>query len=137
MSAAFTTKATERLVTQFEQYAATAAGNAAQAKASLTSVLDASLMLGEHQGMEAAQLGARFAGHSKAHRLYLDAAAAVTIHDDPSELVNWATALLLAGADDEWSGRGNDARRVVFDHVKVVAENVLRAVRFEAERANR
>lgn len=38
------------------------------------------------------------------------------------------TEVLIAGPDDEWSGRGNDRRRVVFDVKREAVRDYLRAL---------
>jgi hypothetical protein len=41
-------------------------------------------------------------------------------------VIETLTRIVLRGADDTWSGRGNDARRAYFDGVRETADDLLR-----------
>lgn len=45
-----------------------------------------------------------------------------------ADMQKWAIDKLSVGADDTWSGRGNDQRRLVFDATRETVKNVLFSV---------
>lgn len=47
-----------------------------------------------------------------------------------TEILQFVFTMLTNGADDEWSGRGNDARRSHFDGVRKAADYINDAIRF-------
>ncbi|MFD7247943.1 hypothetical protein ACFV6Y_39110 [Streptomyces massasporeus] len=50
-------------------------------------------------------------------------------------LMQHVAEVLARGADDEWSGRSNEARRARFDGVREAAKVAIKAVQLDAESA--
>lgn len=55
------------------------------------------------------------------------------LEDTVAEVRAWAVGLLVRGADDTWSGRGNDLARMKFDGVRSAVERIVNDATFAAE----
>ena len=71
--------------------------------------------------MEIAELEAQV-GVYEAAALFMEYANDIPIHE-------WAFQLLESGADDQWSGRGNDFQRATYDGKREAAKRVISVVR--------
>ena len=86
------------------------------------------------QAQQLIDLAREAAREEAAHRVYVGAVE-VTTHalnleySSFDELERWVTDSLLQGADDTWSGRGNDDRRAIHDAQRDAYREVLRLVR--------
>lgn len=69
----------------------------------------------------------KIAQHEVAARMHTGAARIIANHG-PADVREWATERLLDGADDRWSGRGNDHQRSQFDAVRDAVRDILRIV---------
>lgn len=85
------------------------------------------------QAQQLIDLAREAAREEAAHRVYVGAVE-VTAHalkleySSFDELERWVTDSLLQGADDTWSGRGNDDRRAIHDAQRDAYRQVLRLV---------
>lgn len=68
-------------------------------------------------GSVVADIGADLSGYELIHR-HFTRIAAMYENGRGHEVADRITEMLLAGADDTWSGRSNDARRAAFDMLR-------------------
>lgn len=94
----------------------------AQGRGRAEDLAASALAVCEAEGIAATQIAYRNALRGAAERRHMNP----THPEVRAVAAQCVTDLVLAGADDTWSGRGNDARRARYDGTRRAASDLLR-----------